>query len=412
MNSTVEALVAAIAPTPYPNQSLRNILFDTTRNLNGLEIQISDNGNDSSALYNSTDLPDKYTKLSELSRNCVIVYCVIFLVAATANLTVFLSVCHQLDKLKWRITILILHLAIADLIVTFFVIPMEIFWRLTIGWIGGNALCKICQFGRAFGLYLSSNILICISMDRFFAIIFPLRMANAAKRVKSMIIAAWVMAALSSLPQSFVFQVKAHPVYTTFHQCVSIGFFQSDLQEIMYNVFSVTAMFFFPLIVIIFTYGMILWKITTKSHEHKQKKNQNFHGGTGNGNCHLGSSDAAALLVRAKKRTLRLTLVIVMAFILCGSPYAFITLWYMFDKEGAKQLDPALQDALFMMVVANSCVNPIIYGRYTKKTLGKFICPCSLVGLRGRAPPVLVSQQEDELDHKRTSDIIAVTSVI
>lgn len=87
---------------------------------------------------------------------------------------------------------------------------------------------------------------------------------------------------------------------------------------------------------------------------------------------------------------------------------------YMFDKEGAAQINPALQDALFMMIVANSCVNPIIYGRYTKKTLGKFVCPCSLVGLRGRSPPVLVSQQDEEdANHKqRTSDLIAVTSVI
>lgn len=85
----------------------------------------------------------------------------------------------------------------------------------------------------------------------------------------------------------------------------------------------------------------------------------------------------------------------------------------MFDKEGAARLNPVLQDGLFMMVVANSCVNPIIYGRYTKKTLGKFMCPCSLMGLRGRGPPVLVSQQEDGVDKKpRTSDLIAVTSVI
>ncbi len=91
----------------------------------------------------------------------------------------------------------------------------------------------------------------------------------------------------------------------------------------------------------------------------------------------------------------------------------FFAFRYMFDKEGAAQINPALQDALFMMVVANSCVNPIIYGRYTKKTLGKFVCPCSLVGIRGRASPALVSQQEDEANHRqRTSDLIAVTSVI
>lgn len=215
--STMKALITAIvAPTPYPNQSVRNnAIFDITGAHHTFSMPISEHsistdddnvnftfGSSSSGrLEMMTELPEEFTTLSYRSRNCVVAYCIIFLIAAFANLTVFLSVCHQLDKLKWRITILILHLAIADLIVTFFVIPMEIFWRLTIAWVGGNALCKICQFGRAFGLYLSSNILICISMDRFFAIIFPLRMAGAAKRVKTMIIVAWIMAGLFSAPQ-------------------------------------------------------------------------------------------------------------------------------------------------------------------------------------------------------------------
>lgn len=87
---------------------------------------------------------------------------------------------------------------------------------------------------------------------------------------------------------------------------------------------------------------------------------------------------------------------------------------YMFDKEGATKIDPALQDALFMMVVANSCVNPIIYGRYTKKTLGKFICPCSQAILREPSAQVRASQNGDRMhrNRQRTSDLIAVTSVI
>lgn len=202
MNSSVGKIISDIMPATMTTEDTmfsRNSLEDDT-NLTFTFFSnvttISDNSSSEGGY-----LPEEFTVLSERSKNCVVAYSAIFLVAAFANLTVLLSVCQQLDKLKWRITVLILHLAIADLIVTFFVIPMEVFWRLTIGWIGGNTLCKICQFLRAFGLYLSSNILICISIDRFFAIIFPLRMAGAAKRVKTMIVFAWVTAALSSLPQ-------------------------------------------------------------------------------------------------------------------------------------------------------------------------------------------------------------------
>jgi gonadotropin-releasing hormone receptor len=146
-------------------------------------------------------LPPEFTEMTARSRNELVAYSILFVVAAAGNLTVFFSVCHQLAKLKWRITVLMLHLSIADLIVTFFLMPLEICWRLTIQWVGGELLCKGCQFLRAFGLYLSSNILICICLDRFIAILFPLRMVGATRRVKTMILIAWLAAAISSAPQ-------------------------------------------------------------------------------------------------------------------------------------------------------------------------------------------------------------------
>lgn len=168
------------------------ITTNFTQNLNRLTQNLS--------LANTT-LPLEFTEMTPRSRNVVVAYSILFIIAATGNLTVFFSVCHQLAKLKWRITVLMLHLSIADLIVTFFLMPLEICWRITIQWVGGEVLCKVCQFLRAFGLYLSSNILICISLDRFIAILFPLRMVGATRRVKAMIAVAWLAAGIFSAPQ-------------------------------------------------------------------------------------------------------------------------------------------------------------------------------------------------------------------
>ena len=50
--------------------------------------------------------------------------------------------------------------------VTFLMMPLEIAWAATVMWLAGDALCRILSFFRIFGLFLSSNILICISIDR------------------------------------------------------------------------------------------------------------------------------------------------------------------------------------------------------------------------------------------------------
>ncbi|CAG7834507.1 unnamed protein product [Allacma fusca] len=50
---------------------------------------------------------------------------------------------------------------------------------------------------------------------------------------------------------------------------------------------------------------------------------------------------------------------------------------YMFDREQAKKVDGNIQEALFIMAVANSCVNPVVYGTYTKECRDTVIHCCA-----------------------------------
>ncbi|CAH0687963.1 unnamed protein product [Spodoptera exigua] len=74
-------------------------------------------------------------------------------------------------------------------------------WKYTNAWLVGNLMCKLLLVLRAFGLYLSSNVLVCISVDRFFAVIYPLRLPVARRRSKQMLLCAWAFALACSLPQ-------------------------------------------------------------------------------------------------------------------------------------------------------------------------------------------------------------------
>lgn len=44
--------------------------------------------------------------------------------------------------------------------------PLEIGWSITVSWEAGDAMCRIMAFFRIFGLYLSSFVIVCISIDR------------------------------------------------------------------------------------------------------------------------------------------------------------------------------------------------------------------------------------------------------
>ena len=79
---------------------------------------------------------------------------------------------------------------------------------------------------------------------------------------------------------------------------------------------------------------------------------------------HLRRSDLSQV-EKARIRTLRMTIIIVMAFVWCWTPYASIVLLFHFYKPQVENMHKDLKDALFMFAVSNSCVNPLVYGSYT-----------------------------------------------
>ncbi|VVD04198.1 unnamed protein product [Leptidea sinapis] len=112
--------------------------------------------------YFSTDLTMNITdndvdSVGESDQGFVVgIYTGLFMVGAAGNMAVFIALVRSRRR-KSRVNLLMTHLVIADLIVTFIVIPLEIGWRTTNEWLAGNFACKFFLVLRAFGLYLSSN---------------------------------------------------------------------------------------------------------------------------------------------------------------------------------------------------------------------------------------------------------------
>ena len=190
-----------------------------------------------------------------------------------------------------NVHIMVVHLTIADLIVSFVVMPLEIGWRISVQWVAGNLACKILMFIRAFAFYLSSMTLVCLSLDRYLAIAQPLaslKMNKTRKRGRIMIVCAWLTASIFALPQTLVFRVLKHP-QIEFFQCTSMDFFTEimnrdavlangtltnstveflglgpEMLEKMYSCIFLITVYMVPLLVIIITYANILCKIIRK----------------------------------------------------------------------------------------------------------------------------------------------------
>ncbi|XP_069985962.1 adipokinetic hormone/corazonin-related peptide receptor variant I isoform X2 [Penaeus vannamei] len=275
-------------------------------------------------------------------------YSGIFIVSLVGNLCVLKAILGGGRKQrKSRVNLMLLHLAIADLIVTTIMIPVEVGWSATVQWMAGDTFCRVFAFFRIFGHYLSSFILVCISIDRYFAVVYPLSLNAADRRGKIMLTFAWFLAFTCSLPQVVIFHVEKHPDFTFYVQCVTFNFYPSSHHEMVYHIFCLVMLYVAPLSIIIISYGAIVITIFQKSR---------LSDDTTIRRSSLG------YLGRARARTIKMTISIVLAFFICWTPYVVISLWFCFDRSAAELLDVKVQKGLFFFACTNSCVNPIVYG--------------------------------------------------
>lgn len=64
-------------------------------------------------------------------------------------------------------------------------------------------------------------------------------------------------------------------------------------------------------------------------------------------------------------KTLKMTVVIVLSFVVCWTPYYLLGLWYWFQPDVLHLTPEYVHHALFVFGNLNTCCDPVIYGFYT-----------------------------------------------
>merc|ERR1719445_434987 len=166
--------------------------------------------------------------------------------------------------------LLLIHLTIADLCVILVDLPLEIAWTATVSWWADEVTCKLMVFLRVFGYFISSNVLMAISIDRFSAIVFPIAHRTSVHRTRWLLLIAWVLALLFSAPQSFLFVLAQHPIVRDYHQCMNRltlpGYTPSGKTwELTYFLYFFALSWVLPVLVMTFCYSSIIITIARRS---------------------------------------------------------------------------------------------------------------------------------------------------
>lgn len=125
---------------------------------------------------------------------------VLFISSAGGNLAVLLSVTRpQPSRLRPSpVRRLFAHLAAADLLVTFVVMPLDAIWNITVQWLAGDIACRTLMFLKLMAMYAAAFLPVVIGLDRQAAVLHPLGPRPAGRKLLG---AAWGLSFLLALPQ-------------------------------------------------------------------------------------------------------------------------------------------------------------------------------------------------------------------
>ncbi|EDW41249.1 GM24664 [Drosophila sechellia] len=253
---------------------------------------------------------------------------------------------------------LMFHLSIADVLVTWFCIIGEAAWCYTVQWLANELTCKLMKLFQMFSLYLSTYVLVLIGVDRWIAVKYPMKSLNMAKRCHRLLGGTYILSLVLSLPQFFIFHVARGPFVEEFYQCVTHGFYTADWQEQMYATFTLVFTFLLPLCILFGTYMSTFRTISSSEKMFQGSKLGNYS------TAKLPTqTNRQRLIHKAKMKSLRISVVIIIAFLICWTPYYVMMIMFMFLNPD-KRLGDDLQDAIFFFGMSNSLVNPLIYGAF------------------------------------------------
>ncbi|XP_066191756.1 vasopressin V1b receptor [Sylvia atricapilla] len=306
-----------------------------------------------------------HTRDEELAKAEVGVLGTILAVATLGNLGVLLAV-YRLRRKMSRMHLFILHLGLTDLGVALFQVLPQLLWKVTYRFLGPDALCRAVKYLQVLSMFSSTYMLMVMTLDRYLAVCHPLQsLRQPGRQAYAMIGATWLLSCLLSLPQVFIFSLREVRPGSGVLDCWAD--FGSPWAARAYVTWTALCVFVLPVAVLAVCYSLIC-------HEICRNLKGKTQGGTGAAPSPAGNGmgtgkggqpsrvSSVRTISRAKIRTVKMTFVIVAAYVTCWAPFFSVQMWSVWDDDAPDDESTDVAFSITMLLASlSSCCNPWIY---------------------------------------------------
>ncbi|XP_067256606.1 cholecystokinin receptor type A [Chanodichthys erythropterus] len=339
----------------------------------------------------------------------IVLYVFIFLVSFIGN-SLIITVLVRNRRMRTVTNLFLLSLAVSDLMLCVFCMPFTLIPNLMKDFIFGSGMCKVATYFMGISVSVSTFNLVAISLERYSAICNPFksRTWQTKSHAAKVITATWVVSFLLMLPypigSTLVPFMRSNN--STGNMCRLV--WSSDVMQTWY-VFLLLILFLVPGIIMMTAYGLTSLELfrgikfemaNRKSNREKEYGTSSLKNGNSDG-CYFPPSkrkraepvplsnpksklrrvcsNSPTANLMAKKRVIRMLLVIVGLFFLCWTPIFVVNAWRAFDRRSADRLlSGAPISFIHLLSYTSACVNPIVYcfmnKRFRQGILSTFNC--------------------------------------
>ncbi|XP_066996206.2 tachykinin-like peptides receptor 99D [Anabrus simplex] len=301
------------------------------------------------------------------------------IVASGGNLIViWIVMAHK--RMRTVTNYFLVNLSVADAMVSTLNVTFNYTYMLNSDWPFGKTYCKITQFVAVLSICASVFTLMAISIDRYMAIISPLRPRMGRRTTLIVVVCIWMLGSTLSLPMIAFYttdgmELAEGDVRIVCYSEWPDGPSPHSYYEYVYNVVFMVVTYFLPIGSMTFTYlrvGVELW------------------GSQSIGECTQRQMEN----IRSKRRVVKMMVVVVLIFVVCWAPFHIyfivVSLYPQINQS------PYIQEVylgIYWLAMSNSMYNPIIYfwmnSRF-RRGFKQFFSWCPFV----HVPPETLSRRE------------------
>ncbi|XP_021005416.1 somatostatin receptor type 5 [Mus caroli] len=263
---------------------------------------------------------------------------VLYLLVCTVGLggnTLVIYVVLRYAKMKTVTNVYILNLAVAD-VLFMLGLPFLATQNAVSYWPFGSFLCRLVMTLDGINQFTSIFCLMVMSVDRYLAVVHPLRSARWRRpRVAKLASAAvWVFSLLMSLPLLVFADVQEGWGTCNLSWPEPVG-----LWGAAFITYTSVLGFFGPLLVICLCYLLIVVKVKAAG-------------------MRVGSSRRR----RSERKVTRMVVVVVLVFVGCWLPFFIVNIVNLAFTLPEEPTSAGLYFFVVVLSYANSCANPLLYG--------------------------------------------------